>query len=429
MPPVKDIELKSEEVQDILTAPPKWIISWGITVILGIFILFGTACWFIKYPDTIKTRVLITTKLPPVRVVAKASGKLQLLASDRQDIETNQYIGIIENPAKTEDILHLLKTMQSHSYHTVLEDSSIKAYLGKPLHLGEVQNSYFILQKSLHEYYMLTSLKPYIKQMNNIITKLNKYQKLGVQLERQKVIAQEEYNIGQKKYNVDSLLYRQKVISDVEFQNTRSSFLRIAAGLENAEATIINNAINIAQLEAQLSEIDDIQFQELAQHKNNIIESFQQLESDLKRWQQQYLIIAPFKGSLAFSKYWSNNQHVIAGEEIATIIPDSRHIYGQVLMSASGSGKVAVGNKVLIQLDQYPYNEFGVITGQVSSISLVPKDGFYRVDLILPNGLISSYNKPLEFKQEMEGNADIINQDIRILERIFYQLRPIINKI
>jgi len=43
----------------------------------------------------------------------------------------------------------------------------------------------------------------------------------------------------------------------------------------------------------------------------------------------------------------------------------------------------------------------------------------------LPKTLITSYNKEIEFKQEMQGVAEIITEDLRLIERVFYQFKKI----
>ena len=51
MPEIKEIELRSEEVQEILTRIPHWMIRWGNVIIL--FLLFlvlprRVLCWAIR---------------------------------------------------------------------------------------------------------------------------------------------------------------------------------------------------------------------------------------------------------------------------------------------------------------------------------------------------------------------------------------------
>jgi hypothetical protein len=87
------------------------------------------------------------------------------------------------------------------------------------------------------------------------------------------------------------------------------------------------------------------------------------------------------------------------------------------------SGKVKTGQKVNIKLANFPYTEFGMLTGKVKSISLVPDQGKYFVEIELTNGLKTNYNKQLPFFQEMTGTAEIITEDMRLIERIIAPMR------
>lgn len=68
-----------------------------------------------------------------------------------------------------------------------------------------------------------------------------------------------------------------------------------------------------------------------------------------------------------------------------------------------------------------------IVEGEVAKISLTPDDvGNYYVDIVLPKGLKTSYNKTLPFDKELTGNADIVTQDMRLIERFFYQVRKLL---
>ena len=96
---------------------------------------------------------------------------------------------------------------------------------------------------------------------------------------------------------------------------------------------------------------------------------------------------------------------------------------------AQNLGKVKIGQIVNIKLQNYPDYEFGVLKGTVNHISEISTtDGFYTIDVSLPEKLITSYNKEIEFKQEMRGSADIITEDLRLIQHFFYQLNKIIQR-
>lgn len=47
------------------------------------------------------------------------------------------------------------------------------------------------------------------------------------------------------------------------------------------------------------------------------------------------------------------------------------------------------------------------------------------MEVELPNGLKTSYNKELVFDKEMRGSAEIVTEDLRLIERVFYQFREL----
>lgn len=39
-----------------------------------------------------------------------------------------------------------------------------------------------------------------------------------------------------------------------------------------------------------------------------------------------------------------------------------------------------------------------------------------------------TYNKQIDFRQEMTGQTEIITEDLRLIERFFYQFRKVIER-
>jgi hypothetical protein len=104
--------------------------------------------------------------------------------------------------------------------------------------------------------------------------------------------------------------------------------------------------------------------------------------------------------------------------------PTSTQIMGRSRLPIVGSGKVKPNQRVVIRLDNYPYYEFGTLQGRVLSKSNVPKDNAYIVTIGLDSigGATTSFNKSIEFQQQLQGDADIITEDKRFLQRIVDQI-------
>ncbi|MDZ7881251.1 MAG: HlyD family secretion protein [Saprospiraceae bacterium] len=76
--------------------------------------------------------------------------------------------------------------------------------------------------------------------------------------------------------------------------------------------------------------------------------------------EQTYVIKAPTDGSLSYFSFWSENQNVKQGDELFTLIPKHQTgIIGKILLSTQRAGKLRIGQKALIKLDNYPFAELG----------------------------------------------------------------------
>jgi multidrug efflux pump subunit AcrA (membrane-fusion protein) len=103
----KEIILRTEEVNEILTSTPKWILRWGISVIFILIITSIALSYFIRYPDILTADITLTTLNPPVTLVSKNNGKLTyLLVKNNEAVKVNQTIAVIENTANYKDVLY-----------------------------------------------------------------------------------------------------------------------------------------------------------------------------------------------------------------------------------------------------------------------------------------------------------------------------------
>jgi hypothetical protein len=95
-----DIELRSEEFQEIVQQSPRWMIRSGISLIFGILILLLAGSYFFRYPDVINTNIVVLSENPPAYLAARTTARIDsLIAVDQQLVSENQIIAILENTA------------------------------------------------------------------------------------------------------------------------------------------------------------------------------------------------------------------------------------------------------------------------------------------------------------------------------------------
>jgi len=421
-----NIELRSESVQDILTQPPHWMIRWGNSVIFIILILILIMSYIIKYPEFIAAPIVVTSQNPPEKIEARNNLKIEkILIKDHQDVKKDQVLMVMQSTANYTDILALKKYVDNMTPNNlysfpVSEVSHFK--------LGELQGDYNNFAKAFQDEQLFTRLQPYAPENIAANQSISEYRGRIINLKQQKILEQAKYDLTRKNYQRSQELFNQGVIASVELENEKIKYLQAQQNVEN-----IN--ISLSQMEEAISNFNKTKSgaainteKDKITYSSQTLQLFEQLRKSLKQWEQTYLIISSTDGMASFQQFFGENQFVKMGDAIVSILPKNKDkLVGRMSVPATNSGKVVPGEKVLIKLDNYRYQEFGIVKGKVQNISLSPdKDGNYYVDIVLPQGLKTSYNKNLTFDKELRGSAEIVTQDLRLIERFFYQIRQLL---
>ncbi len=419
---------RSEDVQEILSYIPHWIIRWGITVILASVLLLLVGSWYIQYPDIIQTRITVTTERPPANLVARANGQLMLYIEDDDHVEQGKLLAMIRNPAVKEDVFKLKEQLIPIAAALEHKDSILLFELDSTAQLGEIQSDYSTFLQACYEYRFYGNENNYQEKVGSLQKQILHYQTLNNKLKKQKLILADELDIAASNYEKDKTLFEQNAIAEVGLKQSKSIYLQKKYDLESADINVIRNEIQIQDYRKSIADINQ-QYKELGRtYLVNMKESFNRLKSRIAAWEQQYLFVAPFKGRVSLFKFWGDNQFVNAGEHVMNVIPESGDIIGKAYTPGARSGKIGIGQQVRIKFDGYPFNEFGAVEGQVQSISRVSHENKVLVNIDLINGLETNYGKKLEFRQQMEGTAEIITENLRLLERIFYNLKDVLSQ-
>ena len=157
--------------------------------------------------------------------------------------------------------------------------------------------------------------------------------------------------------------------------------------------------------------------------------SVEELVNAISSWELNYCLFTPIEGQVTFTKYWNENQFVTSGEEVFTVVPGKQKtLMGRASLPVNRSGKVRVGQRVIVRFANYPDQEFGIVNGRVSTISLVPTEDNYMVEIAFPDGLTTNYGKNLPVSHEMKATAEIVTDDLRLIERFFQPLKKILKE-
>lgn len=427
----QEIELRSEEFNEVLSTVPAWIIRWGITMTACVVLMLLVGSAVFKYPDIISSTVTLTGTTPVSAVVARSSGKLQeLYVENNQKVKANALLAVIENPAKTEDIIRLKELLQQAESNL----DTIALVPSGQLQLGSLQSLYSSFYLSMSEYRQFRELAYHLKKVDLVKVRIVKNEVYYTNMLKQKELSVAQAKIAHQQYARDSLLGVKGLVSKEAVEESYSRYLQSSLSAENMDRSLENLQIQLAQMKESLY---DTEYQYLDQRnklETQLRSLINQLRAEIDAWEINYALITPVDGEITLTQYWTNNQNVTAGNIVFNIVPTNQgEIIGKVLLPTERSGKVRKGQKVNIRFSNYPDKEFGIVKGTVKNISLIPVvDGqnvkSYMVDIQLPNGLRTSYDKELPFLPEMEGQADIITEDISLLERFLMPIRKVITE-
>lgn len=424
------IELRSEEVQDILGHVPHWIIRWGILVVLITVVLIIVGSWFFRYPDIRRASVMITTENPPATIIARANGNIQdLFVEDNQYVTSGTRLAIIENAADYKDVFWLNEITLEVREIIPDFDMLVDLNLGTNYKLGEIQESYADFLKTHKDYQNFIELDYHAKKIKALQSEVTKLEQHLNNLRQIRSLHKRELQLIQNQFNRDSLLFIQKVIPAADYDKSKSNLLGKQYEYETVGIDESETDIQIAGRNQTILDLELTASEETRQQQNAWQQAFENLTAQIALWKQKYLLEAPINGVVSFTAFWSKNQSVREGDRVMTIIPeDQGKIIGKINLPVQGAGKVTLGQKVNIKIDNFPYLEYGMIKGVVRNISLVPDNKEYIVEVDLPDGLKTYYEIEIPFKQEMQGTAEILTDERRLLERIISPIRAVISQ-
>lgn len=428
------LKIYSEEVRDVLSDPPKTILKWGNSILLGFITLLFFLSWHIKYPDIVVAPVIITTNIPPEKILAKTSGKIEaILVNDKVFVKENTPLAIIQNSADYKEVLNLSKDInginsQDESALNINFNKIIDRY--KISNLGDIWQAFSLFEKDCIAHDLNQELQPFqvqVKAQNSESVQISN--RLNI-LQQQKSLNESELKLQKNDVNRYEILFNKGIISAQDFDNKKLGYLQAEKNYKNLLSSIsqLKSALIENTRSSKSNKINGAK--ENVTLENSQIQSFYQLKKSIKDWELTYVLKSSEAGKVSFLQIWTANQSISVGEPVFAVIPTLEKGYiGKLKAPAMNSGKIKVGQSVNIRLANFPDSQYGMLQGVIQNISLTPdKEGNLLIDVILPNKLETSYHKKIVFQQEMSGSAEIITEDLRLIERLLYQFRGLFKR-
>lgn len=421
------IDLRSDDVQEIMSHVPHWMVRSGISIMFMLILVLILISCLIRYPDVIQGNVTVSTAQPPTRLVSKNPGELQaLFFKDGSKVRKGDVLATIGNSFSEEARNYLKVTCDAINKQLNNGQLTIQ-FEDENLDLGSTYQAYTDLKSSVLEYQNFCTNDPIQFEISSIQEQIGNYKALREVSNQQFNTAQKELGNARRKFEIDKKLFNEKVISKIQFYQAEQELIQVENSVKSYKKMTVENAITITDLKRELNQLKQQHQLRETEFTSQIKLGLSNIQNALDQWKLNYQITGPASGKLTYLKTLSKNDYVASETPLFAIISENEGYIGYIDVPKSGSGKLKIGQKVRARIDKYPFQEYGQLNGKVTEISPLANEDLYRVKFSFIHGMRSSYGKTFKYTPEMSGTADIITEDLSLLSRIFNKFRQIID--
>ncbi len=420
----QDIEIRSDEVQEVLGTPPNWLVRWG--TILGLFalLLLGWGSYFYRYPDVVKTNIVVSSKEPPRKLVTQKSGFVEAILIQNEDtVRASQVLMVLKSKAQFEDVLTLEDLMLSVGN---TEDTTLLAFSPpKDLLLGELQDMFYAFLEKQEALTHTGRSKLEDLSISQLRRQISKAESSIDFDKRRKVNLGKEQKLVNERYIREQNLLQEKLSTVARVRQLEEELLSLDRLIQGTESNIKSKEFEISILRKEISTYKTGSEINSNTASSELKDSFLKLRRGIEDWRKEFLIVAPMDGVvLITNQTLSKDQYIPNETELAVVLPINEDgIIGRVKLGLDGSGKVKTGQRVVVKLQSYPFEAFGAVIGEVTYKGKVPHNNSVPAEISFPDGLVTTTGRTIEPSPEMTGTAEIITEKKRFIEWIFESFR------
>lgn len=411
----------SQEVREIISSKPVWIVRNGIAMFFVIIGLLFMLTFFIRYPDIVKAPVKIVGDNLPKQIISKSEGRIIYLnAKENRKVNAGDILAVLQSNADYKQILLFKKWLDQTELALKRNNWNAVNPLNSLNQLGELQKNFQDIVQQIYQLSWAKS-KGYFDQKRNAIAQdIQLINQSKENANNQKQLILQDLAMQQGLLTINEKLANEKVIAPLDLIKDKSTVIAKKQQLIQVDAGNINQSANIVAKQKELLEIEKLK----ADIQQTFIAAIFNAKSALAEWTNRYTLIASETGTLQFASYFQENSWIKMGQELFYIIPKQPSYFAELIASQQNFGKLKQGQKVNIALNSYQRNEFGVLQGTIMNIPQVPyKDTSFLIKVKLTNGLQTNYHKTIHFSNSLTGTADVITAEASLADCLLYQWR------
>lgn len=261
------------------------------------------------------------------------------------------------------------------SFSEVARSRSLSECIGLPilesqLSLGSLQDKWTELLSLSNEYQQYRNLDQIEKKRSLLADQIRKNKEYFDAMAVQRSLIERDTKLQKLAMQRDSVLWDEGLSAQAEYEASQQAYISKLNSLASFDASLKSARLNSLAFEQGLNELDIQRLAEEDAFNLRFSRTMSELQAQMASWLETYTITAPFDGTVSLQDFWGIGQHVNTNDVLASVVPEK-----------TPDGSVA-----------------------------------YNVEVSFPHGLVSTYHKTFPFIQDMDGEAEIITQDQRLIE-------------
>ncbi len=469
----------STSLQSLLDQPPadlpQRLMVWGMVFCL----IFGSWAWFGKFDEIGRAKGKLVPEGEPYKVHPVELGKVTKLAVEEgETVTADQVLFELDTELSEKEVERLEEMLSSYQaqlvqQQTLLEKLHSEAQsrvaiasaevLTQRLALAQAQKKTNTIRQLLLQLRLeasayqdrQTRLKPVssiaqhrIAQLQAEITAHKERLQRLKPLEQEGAVSQEfifqaEQAVRQSQQQLTQIQLQNLTNTDEQIFQAGQSLREVNTRITQSQGDLSTAVKEAEQLQAGLvqkqaqeirtkletqRQIKQLEL-EINQLKAKIAETQNLLVSARTRLEQRFLK-APVEGTILSLNLQNIGEVVRAGQTIAEIAPEGSPLVLSALLPNREAGFVKQGMAVKVKFDAYPFQDYGIISGTVTSISPDTESdqelgAVYRVKVKLDRDHIIQEQQIVKFKAGQTATADIVIRRRRIVDVLLDPFRQL----
>lgn len=408
----------SEEVQEVIGTPATLLAKYGTLALLLLLVGLFCLAYFYTYPTYVTAEIELTSINPPQDLLAENEFDIdQILVTENDTVASGQTLLVALSRARFEHVLYLEDLLLANRGATTEEIAAVD--IPPSLSLGRLQGTVDSFLQAQQEYQNIS-----VRRLDNLtsreLDRRSRQRETDIRRLRRRTAPLED----RLARATDRLIREQQLARDgLENQTAIRSALidreAAEAELQRHRATITAAVTDVNLFREQIERNRTGQASTAQQAADRLRARFEQLESAVLDWKEDYTIVTPIAGRVRFEPSLREGKHIFRRDLIATVIPGTAgDMVGRMSVDVNESAAIEEGQRVLVSFAGYDNLRYGSVPGVVASKGEIPRNRKLLVEVRFPEGLVTTKGYPMEQNPLIIGTGSILTEEQRLLSRL-----------